>query len=161
MNMLVGSRIFSLRSQIYDRLSACQIDGNCCTRSSCLTKVVFLWCLCTFGEGWSHKTCTGIKKTNHYMHKTCTGIKKQKTKALASSKGWGSIAHKTSVFGFVDACAGFAKVMLCSFSFFDACACFVTPTFTKPAQAGIKKQTTKRDFHKTCKGIQKTKNTSQ
>ena len=74
------------------------------------------------------------------MHKTCTDIKKkQKTKAWASTQGWGSIDCKILVILFFlmlvqvlwRSCFGF-------FVFFDACAGFVTLTFTKPAQASKK-----------------------
>ena len=79
------------------------------------------------------------------MHKTCTGIKK--AKVWASTQGWGSIDCKILVILVFlmpvqvlwRSCFGF-------FVFFDACAGFVTLTFTKPAQASKKnkkKQTTR------------------
>ena len=61
-----------------------------------------VWCLCMFGEGKSHKTCTGIKNKN--------------TKVWASCQGWGSIDYKR--FFVFDACAGVVKIMLCLFLFF-------------------------------------------
>ena len=43
------------------------------------------------------------------------------------------------------------------FVFFDACAGFVTLTFTKHAQASKKTKNTKHDLHKTCTGTNKNK----
>ena len=100
--------------------------------------LLFDACLCRFGEGWGHKTCTGIKKTKRTKHdfgKTCAGINKTKNRSFVSYRPPALARCQGFCFLFFDACAGFVHVVV---RFFDACAGFVTPTFTKHAQTSKK-----------------------
>ena len=89
----------------------------------CLTKVLFLSCLCMFGDSNLHKTCTGIKKNKKNKPLDAQNLhrhqKKQKKQSLSIYSGLG--VYRLQNFGysvFFDACAGFVKIMLCFFCFF-------------------------------------------
>ena len=70
-----------------------------------------------FGEGKSHKTCTGIKKTKKTKPLDAQNLhrhqKKQKKQSLSIYSGLGVYRLQNfGYFGFFDACAGFVKIML-------------------------------------------------
>ena len=83
----------------------------------CLTKVLFLSCLCRFCDSNLHKTCTGIKKTKktkpldaQNLHRHQKNQKKTKSEHLLRAG-----VYRLQNFGdfvFFDACAGFVKIML-------------------------------------------------
>ena len=110
----------------------------------CLTKVLFLSCLCRFCDSNLHKTCTGIKKTKKTKPLDAQNLhrhqKNQKTKVWASTQGWGSKDCKILVILFflmpVQVLSKHALVFL-----FFWCLCRFCDS----------------NLHKTCTGIKKTK----
>ena len=80
------------------------------------------------------------KKTKHDLHKTCAGIKKNKITTILQSidpQPW--VDAQTLFFGFYWCLCRFcASSGLFFLVFVDACAGFVTLTFTKHAQASKK-----------------------